>query len=213
MWLVHLNTVVRQVLLIWEITCFNDTVNIPFSTKVTNLLPGFISKSNLLFFFLLIWHPFVRQELLIIEPSRSHSDTLHPTELLWTSDHRMQRPLPDNIQHSQDRDLHNLRRDSNPQSQQVSGHRPTSYGNRDGHSPSYGKGSREFAWRLHSFVCVVFFFLFFTSFGFSPCRSRTVLCKTLSNLLLSERYIQWQLQFRLLLFFPSSSLHVSRWLV
>ena len=51
MWLVHLNTVVRQVLLIWEITCFNDTVNIPFSTKVTNLLPGFISKSNLLFFF------------------------------------------------------------------------------------------------------------------------------------------------------------------
>jgi len=39
------------------------------------------------------------QELLIIEASRSHRDTQFMTEFLWTSD---QRPLPDNIQHSQD---------------------------------------------------------------------------------------------------------------
>jgi len=35
------------------------------------------------------------------------------------------------------------------------------------------------------FVC-----LFFTSPGYSPYSSSTLLCKTLSNLLLSERYIQ-----------------------
>jgi len=38
-----------------------------------------------------------------------------------------QRPLPDNTQHSQQTDIHAPRWDSNPQSQQVSGRRPTPY--------------------------------------------------------------------------------------
>jgi hypothetical protein len=36
-----------------------------------------------------------------------------------------QRPLPDNTQHSQQTDIHATRQDSNPQSQQASGRRPT----------------------------------------------------------------------------------------
>ena len=120
---VHLNTALREAVRIREITCFKDTVNTPFSIKVTNLLPGSISKRN---FFIFYWHnsPLVGQGLLIVEASRSHSDTPQKVGLLWTSDHRMQRPLPDNTQHSQERDFHTLRRDSNPQSQQARGRRP-----------------------------------------------------------------------------------------
>jgi hypothetical protein len=39
----------------------------------------------------------VGQDFLIIEVSRSHSDTPHAVGLHWTSD-----PLPDNTQHSQE---------------------------------------------------------------------------------------------------------------
>jgi len=42
----------------------------------------------------------VGQTLLIIEKSRSHSDTPHLVRLLWTSDQ------PDNTQHSQETDIH-----------------------------------------------------------------------------------------------------------
>jgi hypothetical protein len=50
--------------------------------------------------------PPVGQGLLTIEASRSHSDTPHSVGLLWTSDQPTQRPLPDNTQHSQQKDIH-----------------------------------------------------------------------------------------------------------
>ena len=62
--------------------------------------------------------PLVVQGLLIVEASRSHSDTPHSVGLLWTGDHPKQIPLPDNTQHLP-------LRDSNPQSPQASGRRPT----------------------------------------------------------------------------------------
>jgi len=39
------------------------------------------------------------QGLLIVEASRSHSDTPHSVGPLWTSNWLSQRPLPDNTQH------------------------------------------------------------------------------------------------------------------
>jgi hypothetical protein len=45
--------------------------------------------------------PLVGQGLLIIEASRSHSDTPHSVGLFWR-----QRPLLDNTQHSQETDIH-----------------------------------------------------------------------------------------------------------
>ena len=52
------------------------------------------------------------------EVFRSHT---HSVALLWSS----QRPLPDNKQQTQDRDIHAPQRNSNPQSQQARGRRPT----------------------------------------------------------------------------------------
>jgi hypothetical protein len=69
--------------------------------------------------------PLVGKGLLIVEASRSHSDTSHSVGLLWTSDQ------PDaqtsTWQHTTlTRDRHPCpRRDSNSQSQQASGRRPT----------------------------------------------------------------------------------------
>ena len=61
----------------------------------------------------------VGQGLLIIEASRSHSDTPHSVGLLWTSD--QPDAEPSSGQHST-RDRHPCtRQDSNPQSQQASG--------------------------------------------------------------------------------------------
>jgi len=63
---------------------------------------------------------------LIFETSRSHSDTPHSAELLWTSDRAVaqtstwQHTTPTRHRHPW------LRRDSNPQSQRASGHRHTS---------------------------------------------------------------------------------------
>jgi hypothetical protein len=46
------------------------------------------------------------QGLLIVEASRSHSDTPHSVGLLWTSDQPPQTHKPDNKRHSQYRDIH-----------------------------------------------------------------------------------------------------------
>jgi hypothetical protein len=70
-------------------------------------------------------HPLVGHGLLIIEASRSHSDTPHSVGLLWTSDQ------PDAEKSSWKyttlkKDRHSCpRRDSNPQMQETSGRRPT----------------------------------------------------------------------------------------
>ena len=65
------------------------------------------------------------QDLLVVEFSRSHSDTPHSVGLPWTND----RPVAETStsQHTTPTtDRHSCpRRDSNPQSQQVSGHIPT----------------------------------------------------------------------------------------
>jgi len=69
--------------------------------------------------------PFMGQGLLIIEASRSHSDTSHSVGLLWTSDQ------PDaetsTWQHTTLTTAKHpcLWRHSNPHSQEASGHRPT----------------------------------------------------------------------------------------
>jgi hypothetical protein len=74
----------------------------------------------------MVQQPLVNQALLIIDASRSHSDTPHSVGLLWTSDQ------PDaetsTSEHSTPtRDRHPCpRRDSNPQSQEASGRTPTS---------------------------------------------------------------------------------------
>jgi len=73
--------------------------------------------------------PLVGQGLHIIEASRSHSDThthTHSVVLLWTIDHPNAETSTG--QHKTlTRDwLSWQQRDSNPQSQQASGHRPTS---------------------------------------------------------------------------------------
>jgi len=43
--------------------------------------------------------------LVIVEVSRSHSDTPHSVVLLWTRDH-LEFSLPDNTQHSQETGIH-----------------------------------------------------------------------------------------------------------
>jgi len=60
--------------------------------------------------------------LLLIEFSRSHSGTSKSVELFWTSDRPITpSPLPDNITLTRDR-YSWPRWDSNPESQQASGH-------------------------------------------------------------------------------------------
>ena len=49
----------------------------------------------------------VDQDLLIFEASRSNSEAPHSVGLLWSSDQPdLDRPLPDNTQHSQETDIH-----------------------------------------------------------------------------------------------------------
>jgi hypothetical protein len=69
--------------------------------------------------------PPVCQSLLIVEDSWSHSDTPHSVELLWTSDQLIAETST--WQHTTfTTDRHPCpRRDSNPQSQQANGRRPT----------------------------------------------------------------------------------------
>jgi hypothetical protein len=76
-------------------------------------------------FFFLAQQPLVGQGLLIIEASRSYSDTPHSVGLLWTSD--QSDADTSTCQHTtltRDRHPSHLR-DSNPQSQQENGRRPT----------------------------------------------------------------------------------------
>jgi hypothetical protein len=72
--------------------------------------------------FFLAQQPLVGQGVLIIEISRSLSETPHSVGLIWTSD---QRYLPDNYATLTTERHPCPRRDSNPQSQQASGGRPT----------------------------------------------------------------------------------------
>jgi hypothetical protein len=84
-------------------------------------------RLNLYLVFLLAQQPLVGQGLLIVEDSRSYSDTSHTEWILWTSDQ------PDTEtctwQHTTfKRHTHPCpRRNSNPQSKQTSGHRNTTY--------------------------------------------------------------------------------------
>jgi len=68
--------------------------------------------------------PLMGQGLLIIDASRSHSDTPQKVGLLWTNGNPTQRPLPDNTHNTHKRQTTIPRRYSNPQSQQVSNRRP-----------------------------------------------------------------------------------------
>jgi hypothetical protein len=73
----------------------------------------------------MVWQPLGGLGLLIVKASRSHSNTPHSVGLLWTSD----QPVAETStwQHvTLTRDRHPCpRRDSNPQSQQTRGRRPT----------------------------------------------------------------------------------------
>ena len=51
-------------------------------------------------------NPPVGQGLVIIESSRSYSDTPHSVGLLWMSDQSDAEPLPDNKRHVQQTDIH-----------------------------------------------------------------------------------------------------------
>ena len=85
---------------------------------------AFFPSSCAYLFLLLAQQPPVGQGLLIHEVSRSHTTT-HDTR--QDSSGRvissLHRPLPDNTQHSQQGNMRPV--DSNPQSQQASGRRPT----------------------------------------------------------------------------------------
>jgi hypothetical protein len=64
-------------------------------------------KIIIIHFFTTAQQPPVGQCPLIIEASRSHSDTPHSVGLLWTSDQPVAvRPLPDNTQYSQQTNIH-----------------------------------------------------------------------------------------------------------
>jgi hypothetical protein len=78
-----------------------------------------------LFFSPMAQQPLVGHGLLIIEASRSHSDTPHSVGLLWKSDQPVEETYT--WKHTKlTRDRHPCtRRDSNPQSQQASGRIPT----------------------------------------------------------------------------------------
>jgi len=80
---------------------------------------------NSFFFFTVVQQPPVGQGLLITEDTSSHSDTPQPVGLLWTND--QSDAVTSTRQHTTViRDRHPWpRRDWNPQSQQVSGCRPT----------------------------------------------------------------------------------------
>ena len=78
------------------------------------------------FFFSVALRPNAGHSLLILEVSRSHTTSHHSRQ---DSSGRVvsssQRPVSDNTQHSQQTNVHALRWDSNPRSQQASGRRPT----------------------------------------------------------------------------------------
>jgi len=74
--------------------------------------------------FFMARQPPVGQGLLIVEISRSHSVTPQSIGLLWTSD-QLVAETSDNIQHSQETNIHAPLPDSNLQFPQAIGRRPT----------------------------------------------------------------------------------------
>jgi len=75
-------------------------------------------------FFSMAEQPLVGRGPLVIETSRSHSDTPHAVELLWTSDQPYGRPLNDKTQtHKTQTSM--PRRNSNPKSEKARGRRST----------------------------------------------------------------------------------------
>jgi hypothetical protein len=85
--------------------------------------------------------PPVGQDVLIIDASRSHSDTPHSVGFLWTSD-QQDAETSTSLHTTLTRDRHPCpRRVSNPQSQQASGSRPVSVWNA--------------ACRIYLFICGV----------------------------------------------------------
>jgi hypothetical protein len=66
----------------------------------------FVRNNLLLFFFSMAQQPLVGQGLLIIEASRSHSDTPHSVGHSGRVISPTQRPLSDNAQHLQETDIH-----------------------------------------------------------------------------------------------------------
>ena len=92
---------------------------------ITHFLIGCHRGNTFLFSFFVAQLLLVGQGFLIIAASRSHSDTQHTTLLFWTSD----KPGPETStwQHTTPtRNRHSCpSRNSNLQSQQASGHRPT----------------------------------------------------------------------------------------
>ena len=92
-------------------------------------------------FFPMALQPPLDQDVLIIETSRSHSGTPQSIRLLWVSDQTGAETS--NGQHTTiTRDRHPChRRDSNPQSHQASGRRPTPLGSAEGRNTSKGMDS------------------------------------------------------------------------
>jgi len=81
----------------------------PSKTHVTlHITNEFILLNNHLSFST-VQQSLAGQNHLITEGSRPHSDTLHSVGLVWTSNWPTQRPLHDNTQHSQERNIHFLR--------------------------------------------------------------------------------------------------------
>jgi hypothetical protein len=74
---------------------------------LTDIMKQIFSKGksyfNEIIFLPVAQQPPVGQGLLIIEASRSHSDTPHSVGLLWTSDQPHAETLLDNTRHSQER--------------------------------------------------------------------------------------------------------------
>ena len=98
--------------------------------------------------------PLVGQNLLVIEASRSHSDTSHSVELLWTSD-QLVAETTDNTQHSQQIDIqapggiraHNLsRRAAVDQRLRPRGHSYRSIGLKRIINYKRYKKMRQFSW-------------------------------------------------------------------
>ena len=73
----------------------------------------------------MVRQPIVSQGLVIIEASRSYSNTPHSVGLLWTIDQPdADRPLPDKTKHSQETDIHSYAgiRTRNPSNERPEAH-------------------------------------------------------------------------------------------
>jgi hypothetical protein len=107
---------------LWHEACLLYTLFVNSETTAKATYYG----TNVTIFSPMAQQPPVGQGLLIIEDAWSHSDTPQTLELLWTSDQT--EAETSNWQGTAlIRERHSChRRDSNPQSQQASGHRPTS---------------------------------------------------------------------------------------